>query len=130
MGGLPHTQEEEESSERPLQKGSARQEKIPQASSLIPNGSFKYQVKLLALRKSQTEGPSPPLPLLVPKRAQEQQRIHSLPPWGLIYSTTLQTSCRVQSQEPTPGTTWKDPRASKTAFHFLLSLLREGLDPE
>lgn len=85
--GLAHTQEQEESSERSLQKGSARQ-KVTRASSPIPNESFGYQAQFLALSKARAEALPAPCPLGA-EEATGAAAARPQPPWGLIHSRTL-----------------------------------------
>lgn len=125
-GGLAHTQEQEESSERSLQKGSARQ-KVPRASSPIPNESFRHQVQLLALSKARAEALPAPCPLGAGRGHRSSSSTSTASLGADPQQNSFQTSLLFQSRGPT---TWKDPRAGKTASHLSLSLLREGLEPE
>lgn len=95
---------------------------ITQASSLIQNETFRYQVKFLALSKAQMKVLCLPCPLLGPRRgywssnSSSKSRASLLR--GLVYPKlflNLPTGSR--GQGPNPWTTWKDPRAGKKALY-------------
>lgn len=66
MGGLRDTQKYPSRDHCKRGGGAVRQEKITRASSLIPNETFRYQGKSLALSKAQTK--VLPLPCRLPAR--------------------------------------------------------------
>lgn len=66
---------------------------ITLSSSLIPNDTFRYQVKFLALSKAQMKVLRLPCPLLGPRRGQcssnSSSKFRASLLWGLVYSRTL-----------------------------------------
>lgn len=107
------------------------QETITQASSPIPNETFRYQVKFLALSKAQTKVLPLPCPILVPRRGHWSNSIYSRASSGGWSTVELSRPPHwFQRTGSNPPDDLEGSWSPHKAFHLSHSLLRESLDPE